>query len=215
MSKFVLWFLRVFSWLFFRLRIYYKISKTYQRLQLRWPLLVLQLPQFDNLQDLETVLGKMKWRKDTVFQWFDTFEHPKVIWEKYQLDPEKGVEDCDGFAIFAADRLRDMMRRGVRIGDNRKILGVYVMTVTWMKSSSSIAGHNVCLVKYYDPNLDTIKFGNIGNWFHGKFWDGFDNPWDIACAVTSGKDLVQCAIATPRLRLIANGWTEASISSVR
>lgn len=210
--KISLWFVRVFVWLFFRLRFYYKVSKVYQRMQLTWANNGPDLPIIDQLSELEEILGKMVWRKDTIFQWFDTFEHPKAIWVKFVTDPKKGVEDCDGFAIFAADRMQDMMRRDVRLPDGGEILGVYIMTVNWRSDDKGFGGHNVCLVNYREVDSDESKWGNIGNWFNGKFWSEFGHPWNVARSIAGGRDLVHCAVATTNLDLLVNGWTEKAIN---
>lgn len=227
-----LWFARIFWWLFFRCRFYYKLSKIYQKLQLIWAKKGPALPTINNIHELEDILSRMKWRKDGIGQWYDTFEHPKAIWAKYLAHPEKGVEDCDGFAIFGADRITDMIKRGQLLWGGAVPISARVLTVSYRRGAK-YGGHNVCLVAYSEPSTKTgaeaeniksapgdpryraggsnVKWGYIGNWFSGEFQGSFDDPWQIIVGIAGG-DVVGWAVATYKMKLLKHGWKRKHVT---
>lgn len=208
--KISLWFARVGVWLFFCFRFYYKLSRLYQKMQLTWANKGATLPVINDIQQLEDLLSRMKWRKDTIRQWFDTFEHPKAIWIKYLAHPEKGVEDCDGFAIFGANRIQDMIKRGQDLWPGAVPIRTCILTVAYRRAKQ-YGGHNVCLVVYADAETNAVHWGYIGNWYSGKFQGGFKSAWPIICGIAGG-DIVGWAAATPQMKLIKHGWREQRIA---
>jgi hypothetical protein len=202
----MLWFLRVGCWLLFSVRFYYWFSKKYQRQQLKKLKNPPTLPEFNNLFELEDVLGRMIWREDGAEQWFDTIEHPKAIWAKFVANPGVGVEDCDGFAAFAMDRINNMIERSVPTGEV-KLVKAYLLTVMYRdpKKGNKVSGHNVCLVQYVDKKGD-LKYGHVGNWFSGKMQFGFWQLWDVVQSIAGSRELIQWAMANGDLELVDHGW---------
>jgi hypothetical protein len=57
------------------------------------------LPSVSSLEEIETCLRQVKWTMDGPLHLFDSISYPQVTWAKKK-------DDCDGFAILAAELLR-------------------------------------------------------------------------------------------------------------
>ena len=57
------------------------------------------LPVVSSLEDIESCLGQVTWTKDGLLHLYDSISYPQVTWAKKK-------DDCDGFAILAAELLR-------------------------------------------------------------------------------------------------------------
>ena len=195
------WFLRAAFWLWFITRGYYLWSK-FWRWVLEGKYLGTPMTQYANIGQLESALGAMKWKQDDIKGMFDVISRPEKVEQIWRLsggDREKAqVGDCDEFAIYAADRIRDMIER------NRASLETpYFMTVNWLGEKGEFHGHNICA--YYDKTAE--KWSHIGNWFSGKAQPAFDSLDGIAeWFANNYRDgdgtLLAWAVATPDLKLI-------------
>ena len=56
------------------------------------------LPETDSLEEIEERLREVKWRKEGLFHLYDSISYPQTVWAKKR-------DDCDGFAILAAELL--------------------------------------------------------------------------------------------------------------
>ena len=56
------------------------------------------LPQVNSLEDIQVCLKDVKWKRDLLPQLFDCVSYPQRVWAKK-------TDDCDGFAILAAELL--------------------------------------------------------------------------------------------------------------
>ena len=57
------------------------------------------LPEVHSLIDIQARLSEVKWKRDLLPQLFDCVSYPQRIWAKK-------TDDCDGFAILAAELLK-------------------------------------------------------------------------------------------------------------
>ena len=57
------------------------------------------LPQVNSLDEIRARLRDVKWKKDWIPQLFDCVSYPQRVWAKRK-------DDCDGFAILAAELLK-------------------------------------------------------------------------------------------------------------
>jgi len=60
-----------------------------------------ELPQANSLQDIQARLKKIKWTKDGFFHLYDALSYPQTVWAKKK-------DDCDGFAVLAAELLQSL-----------------------------------------------------------------------------------------------------------
>jgi hypothetical protein len=58
-----------------------------------------ELPEVNSLDDIEASLKKIDYKIDWILELFDSISYPGRVWEKQE-------DDCDGFAILAAELLR-------------------------------------------------------------------------------------------------------------
>jgi len=56
------------------------------------------LPEVNSLEEIQTCLKDIEWTRDGVTQLFDCISYPQRVWETKK-------DDCDGFAILAAELL--------------------------------------------------------------------------------------------------------------
>jgi len=59
------------------------------------------LPRVNSLEEIEANLKQVKWTMDGPLHLFDCISYPQVTWMKKK-------DDCDGFAILAAELLRSL-----------------------------------------------------------------------------------------------------------
>ena len=59
------------------------------------------LPEVDSIEDIEESLHKITWTMDGPFHLFDCISYPQTTWVKKK-------DDCDGFAILAAELLNTL-----------------------------------------------------------------------------------------------------------
>jgi hypothetical protein len=57
------------------------------------------LPVVNSLEDIQTRLKEVNWKQDGLPQLFDCVSYPQRVWSKKK-------DDCDGFAILAAELLK-------------------------------------------------------------------------------------------------------------
>ena len=157
-------FLRFWVATVLRGRLYYLWSKLYQATRERWASSV-RLPSYGSIGALEETLSRMKWFRDGLWELGDAIGGPKATYAKY-IASSKTAKDCDEFSLYAADRLRDMVTRGVLTDKKIKRDEIYLLTVPWVDKGGKAGGHNVCAFKYGN------KWAHVSNWWHGKVqWD--------------------------------------------
>jgi len=57
-----------------------------------------QLPQVGSLEDIEACLKQVQWKMEGLMHLYDSISYPQTVWAKKE-------DDCDGFAILAAELL--------------------------------------------------------------------------------------------------------------
>lgn len=57
------------------------------------------LPEANSLAEIEACLDKVTWTMDGPLHLFDAISYPQTVWEQKK-------DDCDGFAVLAAELLR-------------------------------------------------------------------------------------------------------------
>lgn len=57
------------------------------------------LPEVNSLEDIQACLKKIDYKRDWILELFDCISYPERVWAKRK-------DDCDGFAILAAELLR-------------------------------------------------------------------------------------------------------------
>jgi hypothetical protein len=78
----------------------YPWSRFRQRL-CEWRYLKTELPPANSLQDIRGHLKKITWTKDGFFHLYDALSYPQTVWAKKK-------DDCDGFAVLAAELLKHL-----------------------------------------------------------------------------------------------------------
>ena len=58
-----------------------------------------ELPIVNSLEDIETCLKQITWSGDGFLHFYDSISYPQTVWAKKK-------DDCDGFAILAAELLQ-------------------------------------------------------------------------------------------------------------
>ncbi len=58
-----------------------------------------ELPAAESLQDIQDRLKKITWTQDGFFHLYDALSYPQTVWAKKK-------DDCDGFAVLAAELLK-------------------------------------------------------------------------------------------------------------
>lgn len=58
-----------------------------------------ELPKVSSLEDIKACLKQITWTGDGLFHLYDSISYPQTVWAKKQ-------DDCDGFAILAAELLK-------------------------------------------------------------------------------------------------------------
>ena len=193
-------FLRFWVATVLRGRLYYLWSKVYQATFEKWAHNV-ELLSYKSVKALEETLGRMKWKRDGPWQLWDAIGGPKATYSKHLSHKEVG--DCDEYALYAADRLRDMAVRGVLVDKGIKRDEIYVLTIPWVDLKGKAGGHNVCAFKYRDA--DGVNWAHVSNWYKGEVqW----NKGSLKCVIREvlvGRTSLGWAIATPELKLVKYG----------
>ena len=60
-----------------------------------------ELPKVNSLKDVQDCLKKITWTKDGFFHLYDALSYPQTVWAKKK-------DDCDGFAVLAAELLQSL-----------------------------------------------------------------------------------------------------------
>jgi hypothetical protein len=182
-------FFAVGFWLVFKTRLYYVWSRFY-----RWAFerkyRTTELTQFDSLAELEKALGEMVWTQDPIKGVLDVVSSPQKVEYIWRYGDQE-VGDCDEFAVYAADRIQDMISRAVVELEQPRFV-----SVNWFDEEGTHHGHNICI--FFDPAKKA--WGHIGNWFSGQAQMHFDDPKDIADWFAGDGQLIAFAIARPDLR---------------
>ena len=58
-----------------------------------------ELPTVNSLEEIETCLKQIKWSGDGLLHLYDSISYPQTVWAKKK-------DDCDGFAVLAAELLQ-------------------------------------------------------------------------------------------------------------
>lgn len=61
--------------------------------------LSVELPTIDSLKTLDTTLDQVTWTMDGPLHLYDSISYPQTVWAKKK-------DDCDGFAVLAAELLK-------------------------------------------------------------------------------------------------------------
>lgn len=200
------WIFRAWVWIALRLGVYYWWSRIYQRVVERAWFKCGALPRYERLEDLERFLGSVKWRKDGLLTLGDAIGSPAAFywrWVLHHNDHGLMGADCDEFAFYAADRMRDMALRGVLAGLGVHERYIYLLTVVW-RIGGKAGGHNVCLYRYVEPD-GGVRWAHVGNWNGGRSVKGFMTERDAVIDVLRGAGADECvgwALATPKLKRV-------------
>lgn len=195
---------RFWVWLMLRWGLYYRWSKVYQAVVERPWRRCGPLPKYEAMTELERFLGTLEWREDGLLTLGDAIGSPKSTYWRWRLQHDDHGwlgADCDEFALYAADRIKDMALRGVLAGDGVHYADVYLLTVTWM-SKGKPAGHNVCAFRYVGANGVPL-WAHVGNWNGGSRVGGFAQIEDVVENILVGGGADECigwATATPGLK---------------
>ena len=87
-ARFLVWWLRYLRYPWSRLR----------RRLCEGGYLGTELPPVNSLKDIQACLKKVTWTGDGFFHLYDSVSYPQTVWAKKR-------DDCDGFAILAAELL--------------------------------------------------------------------------------------------------------------
>jgi hypothetical protein len=88
---FLVWWLRYGRYVWSNLRRY-----LFERRYLK-----IQLPAVDSVEEIHSLLEKIKWTTDGPLHLFDSISYPQATWGKKK-------DDCDGFATLAAELLKQL-----------------------------------------------------------------------------------------------------------
>jgi hypothetical protein len=199
----MLTFYRFMVWIVLRCRVYYVWSKLH-RLLVDRQYRNTRLPMYDKLEHLETVIGRMVWRKDGWSSLWDAISLPRVVWAKHKMGMPTG--DCDDHSIFAVSRLVNMARRGELVYLGVPPYGsdcqIGLLSCPWFdKDRRKPGGHNVAAFKYVDHADDKDKWAYMSNWYSGVIqWD-FDSPEHIVKTVCGKKASLGWALADVHLKV--------------
>lgn len=197
--------LRFWIWLMLRCGLYYLWSRVYQRVVERSWNDCGPLPKYESLAGLERTLGRMRWRRDGVLTLGDAIGSPKATYWRHKLrHDDRGWMgfDCDEFALYAADRVRDMALRGVLAGEGVSYADVYLLTITWVADGKP-GGHNVCAFRYVGAD-GVPQWAHLGNWNGGRRVAGFLSLEDVVLNVLAGGGADVCL-----------GWATATVGLKR
>ena len=198
----MLTFYRVMVWLTLYCHIYYVWSKLH-RLLFDRKYDDTRLPLFDKLDALETVVGKMVWRRDGWRSLWDAICTPQAAWAKFRMGKPAG--DCDDISVFALSRLVNMASRGELVYLGVQPWGqkcnIGLLSVPWFdKGSRKTGGHNVAVMKYVDRDSGEDRWAHMSNWYSGKMAWGFESLEQVVKNVCGGKASLGWALADLNLK---------------
>lgn len=192
------WIMKKLVWLVLRCRLYFFWSKIYRFLfERKYNDIV--LPKLHSIDTLSLLLGNMVWTKDKWWMLGDAISTAKAVyWRHLKGDP---VGDCDDFAMFAMDRIKDMINRDI----DTPIFNSHFLTCTWMDKNNKVKGHNVCVFYYKNKLMISPRCGYIGNWFQGNPHDNFKGV----------KEIVQDILMRKKGRLLGWSITDKNLKLIR
>jgi len=123
MDSFLIWWLRSGRYIWSRLR-----RQLFER---RYP--ATALPAVNSLEEIEACLKQVTWTMDGPLHLFDCISYPQTVWAKKK-------DDCDGFAILAAELLSSWSPE-----TNPVLITAIVRPVQ--------SSHTVCAFRYNDSLL--------------------------------------------------------------
>lgn len=209
--RFKVWFMKVLAsaltFLAFELRLYPIWSKIYQwfwHRQLSNPKSASYVPLDENLGVVEAqnYMDLVEWQADGPRELWDAFGSPHwfqhVLNEVRSLrEQPEGANDCDEFAIWAANVLDEKYRPRI-------------LTVTWVRALKNdkgkyrlrIGGHNVCIVKIDKPE-GGVEYRHLGNWGLSHAYDSsYEVVADIARRALGRNEVVRWALWEKDLSLL-------------
>jgi hypothetical protein len=137
---------RLSLYLYFRLYIMCGWSWIYRRTwERRWR--YYPLPLYRTMNAVVADVDQMHWTADGWRQLWDAISWPNAVWGRLRTGNPK-VGDCDEFAIFQANVIRNSVRKGCFEPDrpDMKIMSTFLLTVCWVDKNGKMSGHNVCLL---------------------------------------------------------------------
>ena len=202
--KVEVFFFRIFIFFSLRLRLYYWWSRRYQ-FAFEWRYENEVLPELSGFADLENVLSRMRWRKDTEVMLYDAISTPQATYARHRMGYEAG--DCDDISIYAVNRINDMRSRDLFRGN---VYEVGLLSVPWIDEDDEIGGHNVCAFSYNSKLTDgttdygVIRWAYVSNWFNGRIRYGFKSIEDVVREILRFKSAqsIGWAWATEKLEVI-------------
>lgn len=160
MNIFLIWWLR---------RARYRWSRLRRRLfESRY--LNTELPIVNSLGDIETCLKQITWSGDGLLHLYDSISYPQTVWAKKK-------DDCDGFAILAAELLQQWAP-----ADNPVLVTAIVKPAR--------LSHTVCAFRYRGGLL----FFDNGNLRKGNF-QGYKDV--VAYFTQNAKSLICWDVVKP------------------
>lgn len=200
------WVAKIALWFAFNLRFYYTWSRLV-RVFLNFKYGDTTIPPMQNIDELIGTIRRMKWRPDPWWQLWDAIGTAEATFARFKKGEHVG--DCDEFAVFCADRLIEMnSRKAPTFG--RSLLGVYVLSVPYMKMNGKLGGHNVCAFRYAQDNGAKV-WGYVSNWDGGTPVLG---QWatlhglikDVAVKGNANEVLAWSLVMYYDLRVVRHGW---------
>lgn len=194
--------MRVLTWIGLRTRLYYVWAKIYRWLIERRKWKHIKIPPYQTIEEIESIAGRMTWRKDTWRVMGDTISLPEATFGRFLNGEPAG--DCDDISLFAVH----CIERLVNGGENPKGIGeIGLLTCPYIRDhgKGKVGGHNVGAFQYMVDNQ--LKWAWISNWHNGCTLWGFDSLEDVVKAVVADVDAASLgwAFATTKLKLIRCG----------
>jgi hypothetical protein len=108
------------------------------------------LPEVNSLEDIEACLRQITWTGDGLLHLYDSISYPQTVWAKRK-------DDCDGFAVLAAELLRRWN------ANTRPLLLTAIVEPVQLS-------HTVCIF-YHDGALHFFDNGNLRRGDFQKYGD--------------------------------------------
>jgi len=134
--KLGIFFCRLGTVLYLRLRICQAKSWLYRRLFER-KYQNIQVPAYQNMDDLVAFICRLIWTADSWAQLFDAFSYPGKI-QYVGTEGDRRIGDCDEFALYCATAIAN---------SNLEYKNPRILTVAYMQRDGTLGGHNVCLLE--------------------------------------------------------------------
>lgn len=178
---------RFWTWIWFRLRIFYLWTSLYRYCKERkW--ISQALPVMTAIEDVEELMSEIKWTSDRT-RWYQSISLPQATYGRHK---KGGGGDCDDSAILAATLLERLSWQDPTLG----IREVGMLSVLWKGG-----GHAVCVFKIdgnvycHNPEIGTMRayqYAHIGNWNQGRAKRGFASVAGIVLDILNGVGKKQC-----------------------